>query len=346
VIEQFIHQKLPEDADTSEFLLKHGMIDAIVPRTELRMALLALLQYYNNCSAQAASLTKDDGTQEKMPLAKKAVVPINTPLLSPWEQVQIARHKDRPYTADYISLLCETFMELRGDRRYANDQAILGGLAMFRGRTVMILGHQKGRDPEQRQQCGFGMPHPEGYRKAQRLMRHAEKFGLPVICLIDTPGAFPGLEAEQRGQAQAIAESLSLMSTLQTPIISAIIGEGGSGGALALGLADLVFMLEHSIYTVASPEAAASILWRDTKRASQAAEAMRITAQDLLELGAIDAIIPEPAGGAHLNYEASAHVLADHLSEALDKLVDFSMKALLERRHDKFRNIDVFHIMM
>jgi acetyl-CoA carboxylase carboxyl transferase subunit alpha len=175
-------------------------------------------------------------------------------------------------------------------------------------------------------------------------MRHAEKFGLPLICLIDTPGAFPGLEAEQRGQAQAIAECLALMSTLRTPTISVIIGEGGSGGALALGLADRVFMLEHSIYTVASPEAAASILWRDNKRAPQAAEAMRITAQDLFRLGAIDGVIPEPAGGAHLNHKASARFLADYLSRALDELVSISPAALLEQRHRKFRNIGVFQL--
>jgi acyl-CoA carboxylase subunit beta len=342
VIEQFVHQKLPEDADTSEFLLNHGMIDAVVPRSELRTTLLSLLQYYSNhAQLEAEESLSGQPVQGNEPTPEESA---RQPELSPWDQVQIARHKDRPYTADYISLLCDHFLELRGDRRYANDQAIIGGLATFARRTVMLIGHQKGRDQKQRQRYSFGMPHPEGYRKAQRLMRQAEKFNFPVLCLIDTPGAFPGLEAEQRGQAQAIAESLSIMSTLHTPTIAVIIGEGGSGGALALGLADRVFMLEHSIYTVASPEAAASILWRDNKRASQAAEGMRITARDLLQLGAIDDIIPEPEGGAHLDYAASGRFLANYLHKALTQLATLSMEELLEQRHRKFRNIGLFQL--
>lgn len=340
VIEQFIHQKLPADADTSEFLLHHGMIDAIIPRSELRATLLSLLQYYSNHTLP------DEGEKLSVqPIQGNEPEPgqsANRPELSPWDQVQIARHKDRPHTADYINLLCGHFLELRGDRRYGDDQAISGGLATFSGRTVMLIGHQKGRDQKQRQLCSFGMPHPEGYRKAQRLMRLAEKFGFPVLCLIDTPGAFPGLEAEQRGQAQAIAESLSIMSTLRTPTVAVIIGEGGSGGALALGLADRVFMLEHSIYTVASPEAAASILWRDNKRASQAAEAMHITSGDLRQLGMIDGIIPEPAGGAHLDYAASARFLTSSLSRTLAELIELPIEELLERRHSKFRHLDLF----
>ncbi len=312
------------------------MIDAIVHRTELRSTLRSLLQYYNTPTA----LEQISNAELELPEQGRE----NLPDLSPWDRVQIARHKDRPYTADYISLLCSSFLELRGDRRYANDQAVLGGLANFSGRTVMVIGHQKGRDQKERQQCSFGMPHPEGYRKAQRLMRHAEKFGFPVLCLIDTPGAFPGLEAEQRGQAQAIAESLSLMSILQTPTIAVIIGEGGSGGALALGLADRVFMLEHSIYTVASPEAAASILWRDNKRASQAAEAMRITASDLLQLGAIDNVIPEPVGGAHLDHKAGARLLANTLSQTLESLLKLPIEELLKQRHSKFRHLGLFQL--
>jgi acetyl-CoA carboxylase carboxyl transferase alpha subunit len=356
VIEQFIHQKLPADADTSEFMLNHGMIDAVLPRSELRSTLLSLLVYYNQTnqpsSAYPVSASKpsvhpyppNSWSNSEQSRATTTVPVVDRPALSPWDQVQIARHKDRPYTADYISLLCTNFLELRGDRRYADDQAILGGLASFAGRTIMIIGHQKGRDQKQRMTSSFGMPHPEGYRKAQRLMRHAEKFGFPVVCLIDTPGAFPGLEAEQRGQAQAIAESLAIMSTLRTPTIAVIIGEGGSGGALALGLADKVFMLEHSIYTVASPEAAASILWRDSKRASQAAAAMRITAHDLITLGAIDDIIPEPAGGAHLDHTTSARLLAEHLDKALAELVKLPMQDLLDLRHQKFRHVGLFRL--
>lgn len=362
VIEQFIHQKLPEDADTSEFMLKHGMIDEVVSRISLRSTLAHILGYYTSHAPQSSGARFFE-MEEKHKLARsprqrkqssrrgdmqgqveKAEVQ-NTEVqsaLSPWDQVQLARHKDRPYTADYIQLLCENFFELRGDRRYADDSAIIGGLATFAERTVMVIGHQKGRDNKQRQARSFGMPHPEGYRKAQRLMRHAEKFGFPVICLIDTPGAFPGLEAEQRGQAQAIAESLAVMSTLRTPTVAVVIGEGGSGGALALGLANRVLMLEHSIYTVASPEAAASILWRDNRLASQAAEAMRITALDLLKLGVIDEIIPEPAGGAHLDHAASSRFLAEQLDRILNELAKTPVQMLLEQRHAKFRNLGIF----
>ncbi len=349
VIEQFIHQKLPEDADTSEFMLNHGMIDAVIPRSTLRSTLAQILHYYSkrpaqNSEHQSESLSLAHARQ----LVKKHTEPqpsvSELPSLSPWDQVQIARHKDRPYTADYIRLISENFLELRGDRRYADDRAIIGGLASFAGQIVMLIGHQKGRDHKQRQTCSFGMSHPEGYRKAQRLMRHAEKFGFPVICLIDTPGAFPGLEAEQRGQAQAIAESLTVMSTLRVPTVAVVIGEGGSGGALALGLADRVLMLEHSIYTVASPEAAASILWRDNKLASQAAEAMRITAHDLLKLRVIDGIIPEPEGGAHLDHTASGHLLKEHLVLALTELGKLPLQTLVEQRYTKFRNLGLFQI--
>lgn len=350
VIEQFIHQKLPEDADTSEFMLHHGMIDAVVPRTSLRSTLAALLAFHSPRLSQHAEErtwqeAEDSCPQEHPSLSRALPVPEESqPSLSPWDQVQLARHKNRPYTADYIRLLCPSFFELRGDRRYADDAAIMGGLATFAGRTVMVVGHQKGRDYQQRQVCSFGMPHPEGYRKAQRLMRYAEKFGFPVICLIDTPGAFPGLEAEQRGQAQAIAESLAVMSTLQTPTVAVVIGEGGSGGALALGLADRVVMLEHSIYTVASPEAAASILWRDNQLASQAAEAMRITAQDLLRLGVIDEIIPEPAGGAHQDHAASGRFLANRLRSLLRELERTSIQDLVAQRHTKFRHFGFFSL--
>jgi acetyl-CoA carboxylase carboxyl transferase subunit alpha len=265
-------------------------------------------------------------------------------MLSAWDQVQLARHKDRPQTKDYIGLICKNFFELRGDRYYADDPAIIGGLATFAEKTVMIIGHQKGRSSEQRRVCNSGMPHPEGYRKAQRLMRHAEKFGFPVICLIDTPGAFPGPEAEQRGQAQAIAESLTVMATLRVPTVAVVIGEGGSSGALALGLADCVLMLEHSIYTVASPEAAASILWHDNKLAKHAAEAMLITATALLKFGLIDGIIPEPSGGAHLDHATSGRLLTEHLHRVLTALATIPIGNLVEQRHAKFRNPGYFSV--
>lgn len=259
--------------------------------------------------------------------------------LTPWQRVQVARHKHRPYTADYIRFLFSDFMELRGDRNFADDRAILGGLATLDGQTVMIIGHQKGRDTKERQECNFGMPHPEGYRKAQRLMLHAERFGFPVITLIDTPGAYPGLDSEERGISEAIADNLYLMTILKTPIIATVIGEGGSGGALGIGVADRLMMLENSIYTVAAPEAAASILWKDSAFAPQAAEAMKITAKDLLSLELIDSIISEPLGGAHNNPRAAADMLKAALLKELTYLRRLPISELLERRYAKLRVI-------
>src|SRR6266566_8791476 len=226
--------------------------------------------------------------------------------LSSWETVQVARHKDRPYAADYIRLMCENFFEMHGDRTFGDDHAIIAGIATLDGSTVMLVCHQKGRDTKEKQFRNLGMPHPEGYRKAGRLMLQAEKFGFSVICLIDTPGAFLGLADEERGQSEAIAANLHLMARLQLPIIAVVIGEGGSGGALAIGVADRILMLEYSIYTVAMPEASASILWRDKGFAPQAAEAMRISAKELKALDLVDELIPEPLGGAHHNYSLAA----------------------------------------
>jgi acetyl-CoA carboxylase carboxyl transferase subunit alpha len=291
------------------------------------------------------------GTQQKtnhqklalsLPEDKQATSAVKQTALSAWDQVQIARHKDRPHTVDYIGLLGSNFFEMRGDRSFADDPAVMGGLMTFANRPVMIIGHQKGRSTKQRQECKSGMPHPEGYRKAQRLMRHAEKFGFPIICLIDTPGAFPGFDAEERGQAQAIAETIALMADLQVPTISVVIGEGGSGGALAFGLTDAVLMLEHSIYTVASPEAAATIIWRDTTQAALAASSLRITAPDLLAMHLIDDIISEPEGGAHLDYKTSGAFLSAGLQQTLAKLANIPISTLLEHRYRKFRHFDHF----
>ena len=259
--------------------------------------------------------------------------------LTPWQRVQVARHKDRPYTADYIRAIFPDFFELRGDRRFADDHAILGGLASFNGRTVMIIGHQKGRDTKERMDCNFGMAHPEGYRKAQRLMQHAERFGFPVLSFIDTAGAYIGLAAEERGIAEAIAENLRDMVLLATPIIATIIGEGGSGGALGIGICDRMLMLENSIYTVSAPEAAASILWKDTAFAPQAAEAMKITAPELLGLGLIDRIVPEPLGGAHRDHRATAEALRMALTEEIARVSALPIDALLHQRYARLRAI-------
>ncbi|HEU5347962.1 MAG TPA: acetyl-CoA carboxylase carboxyltransferase subunit alpha [Ktedonobacterales bacterium] len=259
--------------------------------------------------------------------------------LTPWQSVQVARHPRRPYTADYIELMTENFFELRGDRRYGDDRAILGGLANLDGQTIVILGNQKGRDTKERMECNFGMSHPEGYRKVLRLLRHAERFHLPVVTLVDIPGASPGLEDEQRGIAQAIAENLMVMAALRTPIITVVIGEGGSGGALGISVSDRILMLEHSIYTVASPEAAAAIMWRDAAFAPNAAEAMKITSKDLKELGLIEEIIPEPMGGAHQNKAEAATAVKAAILRHLAELRAMPTDKLLDCRYRRYRGI-------
>ncbi len=262
-----------------------------------------------------------------------------TQTLTPWDKVQLARHMQRPRTLDYIRGLCDDFVELHGDRRYGDDAAIVGGVATFEGRTVVLVGHQKGRDARENIRRNFGMPHPEGYRKALRLFQHAEKFGFPVICFVDTPGANPNRDSEERGQANAIAENILTMAGLKTPIIVCVIGEGGSGGALAIGVGDRILMLEHAIYSVASPEAAASIIWRDAAKAPDAARAMRITAQDLLALDIIDEIVPEPAGGAHTDMATMVVTLGDSIRRNLTELLALDIETLLERRYARYRAI-------
>ena len=262
--------------------------------------------------------------------------------LTPWQRVQVSRHRQRPHTADYVKTVFEDFFELRGDRRFADDRAILAGLASLDGRTVMLIGHEKGRDTKERQECNFGCPHPEGYRKALRLMRQAERLHLPVITLIDTQGAFPGLEDEERGQAEAIAENLFVMARLHTPIVCAVIGEGGSGGALAIGVGDRLLMMQNAYYTVAAPEAAAAILWRDATQAPEAAAAMKIGAPDLLELGLIDRIVTEPRGGAHRDWRAASDLLRTALIEEISALESLPLDDLLEQRAAKLRAYGAF----
>ena len=259
--------------------------------------------------------------------------------LTPMQRVQVARHPRRPYPLDYVNTVFTDFVELHGDRLYRDDPAIIGGWARLDGTSVMVIGHQKGRDTKENLYRNFGMAHPEGYRKAMRLMRLAAKFGAPVITLVDTPGAYPGLGAEERGQAEAIASSLIEMASLQTPIITAVIGEGGSGGALAVGLADRVLMLENSVYSVISPEGCAAILWKDATQRERAAEALKITAEDLLELGVIDEIIPEPPGGAHADPEAAAQALGEALRRQVRVLRKTKIEKLLKRREEKYLSL-------
>ena len=271
--------------------------------------------------------------------------------LRPWERVQLARHPDRPYALDYVGAIFEEFVELHGDRLFADDPALVGGPARLGGRPVMVLGHQKGRDTKDNALRRFGMPHPEGYRKALRLMKQAEKFGLPVVALVDTPGADPTLPSEERGQALAIATNLLEMARLRVPTVAAIIGEGGSGGALAIAVADRVLMLENAVYSVVSPEGCASILWKDAKLAPEAAAAMKITAEDIWRFGIVDEVVPEPPGGAHTDPAGAARALGQALGRALDELERsyggradeaLDVDRLLHARAAKYREIGVF----
>jgi acetyl-CoA carboxylase carboxyl transferase subunit alpha len=267
--------------------------------------------------------------------------------LTPWQKTLVARHPDRPYTLDYINLITSDFIELHGDRRFSDDTSIVGGLAKIKDLPVMIVGHQKGRGTKERINRNFGQPHPEGYRKALRLMKLAERFKKPVITFIDTPGAYPGIGAEERGQAEAIAVNLMEMSRLRVPIVSIVIGEGGSGGALAIGVADRLFMLEHSTYSVISPEGCAAILWKKggeigTEDFSRAANALRLTAQDLLSFNIIDDIIPEPLGGAHRDPEVMSERISDFIVKVLEELKAKTPGKLIEERYRRLRKIGSF----
>jgi acetyl-CoA carboxylase carboxyl transferase subunit alpha len=262
--------------------------------------------------------------------------------LSRWQKVLVARHQDRPYTLEYVQALMTDWVEIHGDRGFGDDPAIVAGLATFRGRSVAVIGHQKGRDTKERIWRNFGQPRPEGYRKALRVMKMAEKFGLPVLTFIDTAGAYPGLDAEERGQAEAIARNLMEMAVLQVPIIVTVTGEGGSGGALALGVGDRVLILEYSTYSVISPEGCAAILWKDQDKKAEAAEAMKMTAPDLLALGVVDEIIPEPPGGAHTDPDATCRRVGDAVERAVQDLSRISTQELVARRYEKFRGLGTF----
>lgn len=262
--------------------------------------------------------------------------------LTPWQISQIARHPLRPYTLDYLARICTGFTELHGDRAFSDDAAIVGGLARLDDRPVVVIGQQKGRDTREKVRRNFGMPRPEGYRKALRLMRLAERFRLPVITFIDTPGAYPGVGAEERGQSEAIARNLYVMARLQTPIVSVVIGEGGSGGALAIGVCDRLLMLQYSTYSVISPEGCASILWRSADKASEAAEAMGITAQSLNRLGLVDEIVPEPLGGAHRDIDAMARTLKTALVSAVNEFSSVPVERLVEKRYERLMRYGEF----
>ena len=259
--------------------------------------------------------------------------------LSTWQKVQVARHPQRPHTSDYIKAVFSDFIELHGDRQFADDQSIIGGIAEIEGNSVMVIGHEKGRETEEKVKRNFGMPQPEGYRKAKRLMQLAERFNLPVITFIDTAGAYPGIEGEERGQSEAIATNLAVMSKLNTPIIVIITGEGGSGGALAIGVGDHIAILEHATYSVASPEACASIIWRTAEKASDAAEAMKVSAQELIKIKIVDEIIKEPLGGAHRDYKEISESVRSCILKNLGRLLSKPVDDLLEARYKKLLEI-------
>ncbi|MGD2279040.1 MAG: acetyl-CoA carboxylase carboxyltransferase subunit alpha [Candidatus Omnitrophota bacterium] len=262
--------------------------------------------------------------------------------LTSWQRVQLSRHPDRPYTLDYIGMIMKDFVEIHGDRHFGDDKALIAGLARLDDRKIMVIGHQKGRDTSENLERNFGCAHPEGYRKAMRIMYLAEKFGVPIVCLVDTPGAYPGIGAEERGQAEAIAYNIREMAGLKVPIIVIVIGEGGSGGALGIGVGDRVFVLENAYYSVISPEGCAAILWKERSRAANAAESLRLTGKELLDLGVIDGIIPEPLGGAHRDPEGTAEEIKKTIRENLKALSALSRGELLDDRYEKYRKMGIY----
>ena len=293
----------------------------------------------------AISIPENDVLKPEIKRLTERVEELRTSIfnnLTPWQKVQLARHPDRPYTLDYVYKICENFVELHGDRYFGDDNAIVGGFATIDGRSVMVIGQQKGRDTNDRKFRNFGMPNPEGYRKALRLMKLAEKFDIPVITMLDTPGAFPGLEAEARGQAQAIAVNLREMAVLRVPIVTIVIGEGASGGALGIGMGNEVYMMENTWYSVISPESCSSILWKTWDYKEQAASALKLTAKDLLELKVIDGIIKEPLGGAHRDYDAAAKAVKDQINTSLKKLNKLKPDTLVKKRIDKYSSMGVW----
>ncbi|GLW63963.1 hypothetical protein Arub01_22070 [Actinomadura rubrobrunea] len=329
VIRQTIRQELPDGFQTAEFMLERGFVDAVVPRAALRPTLACLL----NTRLGARPAASPPARRNAPRLVRD---PAELPVRDPWEVVELARHQRRPTTLDYIRHFVDDFQELRGDRVSGDCRAIVGGVGRLDGRPVMIVGHQKGRDTAERIAHDFGMGSPAGYRKAGRLMRLAAKLGLPIVTLVDTPGAHPGIEAEERGQAWAIAENIRLMSGLPVPIVSVILGEGGSGGALALAVADRVLAFAGAVYSVISPEGCAAILWNDREQAPRAAAALRMDARDLLRQGIVDAIVPEPDGGAHEDPVTAGELLRDALAATLTELVGTAPEDLVRRRRARF----------
>lgn len=335
VIEQTIGQKLPKGFQRSEFLLEHGFIDRIVERQEMKKVLADLLRLHRKGDKESAGTAETAGGCKM----ESAAGPESTEEMSAWERVQISRMKDRPVGEQYIQALFPDFLELHGDRCFADDKAVIGGIASFQGRPVTVIAQAKGTTTKENIERNFGMPSPDGYRKALRLMKQAEKFGRPVLCFVDTPGAFCGLEAEERGQGEAIARNIYEMSALKVPVLSVIIGEGGSGGALAMATSNEVWMLENSVYSILSPEGFASILWKDSTKAKEAAEVMKLTAGDLLRAGIVEKVIPEPAHYTVRNLEEVTLPLQKEIGEFLGRYERISAEEVTRRRYDRFRGM-------
>jgi acyl-CoA carboxylase subunit beta len=337
VIEQTIHQQLPDGFQTAEFLLEHGMLDRVERRENLRPTIRNLLGLH--AAAEAARREPDDRAGRLPSVDGLAPVddPDQLPARDPWDVVQLARHIDRPRMLDLMGFAFDEFQELYGDRLFRQDAAIIGGLGRLGDLAVMVIGHQKGHTTSELLEHNFGMPEPEGYRKGMRLMRYAARFGLPLVTIIDTPGAYPGIGAEERGQSNAIAESIMLMSRLPVPTIAVVTGEGGSGGALALATSDRVMMMENAYYSVISPEGCSTILFKDASAAPRAAKALRITSPDLLRLGVMDAVVREPDGGAQVDPTATGANLRAALVAGLDELLPLDTDELLAQRYERFR---------
>lgn len=336
VIRQTIGQDLPPGFQTAEFLHERGMVDRVVPREQLRDVVGTLLRLHRAEPSKDEELTLSQPDRTGITNRRPAPSTGTSPGDDVWSVVAMARSRERPTTLDYIHHLCDDFVELHGDRIHGDDQAIVGGLARLGGRSVMVIGHQKAPDTAGLVRRNFGMPHPEGYRKAMRLMRHAGRFALPVVTFVDTPGAYPGIEAEERGQGAVIAECIASMARLRVPVVSVVTGEGGSGGALALAVGNRVLMLSNGYYSVISPEGCSTILWGSAERAATAARALRITAEDLLELGVIDTIVSEPDGGAQAEPEQAIALVGESILAALAALADQPGQQLLDQRYERF----------
>lgn len=335
VIAQTIHQKLPEGFQKAEFLVEHGMLDRIIKRADLRQTLSGLLKFHGRqngyCQFSNIVLSKEEICQNMKKRKDREI--------TAWERVQTARDSKRPVSLDYIKMIFNSFMELHGDRTFRDDGAIIGGLALLDGQPVTVIGIQKGRSTKENIKRNFGMPSPEGYRKALRLMKQAEKFHRPIITFIDTPGAFCGVEAEERGQGEAIARNLLEMSSLKVPVLSIVIGEGGSGGALALGVGNEVWMMENAIYSVLSPEGFASILWKDSKKAKEASEVMKITAEDLKNLGIIEQVIPEETAASKETLSILCQDMKERMKDFLRRMERMTGEELAEQRYNRFRQM-------